>query len=1142
MTHPAAHADDPRGEELRLALVLNGGVSLAVWMGGVAFELNRLVRETHPVYRGLLALTDTSARIDVVSGTSAGGVNGAALALAQIHDSSLYGLREVWLSQAGLEQLMRDPGDENPPSLLRGDQHFLPVLENALAEIASGPPASKDSVPMMLSLTTTLLHGVGEARLDDFGSVVEDTVHRAHFVFERRGGASEDPFVPGPAIVAQLARAARASASFPVAFEPVLYDPAGTPFVGRPLQARFGVDRPVDRPAYLVDGGILDNKPFASALDAISKLPADGNTRRVLAYVVPDPKAAVDAPKPGPDGKLPEPTLASVAFQSVVGIPATQSIADQLADIREHNDYMWRRWQRITGLLARAPGDAGPTAPRERVLQTATLLFPAYRARRLDGAIDYLLGELQRGLAEAGDEQPVRLRRATRWWLRALWLETHADGELWQPIIPTHFDPRLPLLEGPAGSWRWGQYTLEFMADVLIDMLRRTQRLSDLVGRWQQKEHEQVPGPAPEPPAAAMTEPWEQVDRRASPAGLRQRRPARGDRGDLLARLWHDTYELSLKLRERRQSGSKRARAAGRAGFIRLLETWAKLPPGVQPTAQAIGLLRELRSAGTTTPEVRWTTARNLCRQLALLREPMRAILEARAAQRATQPQAQVRADVQEGLRELQAYSDYFFGENEAPPSIDALAWRLLALEVIEVGAGTRDHRPNVGAELVQISARQRSPWGGPGEPSQKLAGMGLAHFAAFYKRSWRANDWLYGRLDAIDRAVRIALNPDRLQRLYGLRRVLPHGAKRDVDAATYVLNYLEALAVHGAQAELRRELAIAWDRDRAGIVDELAWLNRPATVPPPVLERCAAALTRRLQLEVLVHELPGLAVAIDEDTAIGAPPSLAGKALRAGIAPDRPPDARAAIVALGRGLLGKDTLGSEVGSDHFTRTVSQGVAVAHATASSTGSGLKALNILLKLTAWPIAVFHWLAGRLSQGSRTAVAIESAALGMGFALVAASLMAEKMPPAAVAAGWGLIAGGLAASLIRSWRIGISLGVAIIALAVALGAAQGLALAAVLVGILYAVPLLGSVLLVLLAVWLSAGRPGIAVLQALPCTEWFKALGRCAVPPPEAALVVQAERLIDIGLPALITLVVLALVLGTRARRATATRAP
>jgi len=34
-------------EEIRLAVVLNGGVSLAVWMGGVVQELDRLPRRGH---------------------------------------------------------------------------------------------------------------------------------------------------------------------------------------------------------------------------------------------------------------------------------------------------------------------------------------------------------------------------------------------------------------------------------------------------------------------------------------------------------------------------------------------------------------------------------------------------------------------------------------------------------------------------------------------------------------------------------------------------------------------------------------------------------------------------------------------------------------------------------------------------------------------------------------------------------------------------------------------------------------------------------------------------------------------------------------------------------------------------------------
>jgi len=75
----------PQPEEVRIALVMNGGVSLAVWMGGVTTEIFRLVTQTHPVYREILKLTNSVAKVDVISGTSAGGVNGAALAIALLY-------------------------------------------------------------------------------------------------------------------------------------------------------------------------------------------------------------------------------------------------------------------------------------------------------------------------------------------------------------------------------------------------------------------------------------------------------------------------------------------------------------------------------------------------------------------------------------------------------------------------------------------------------------------------------------------------------------------------------------------------------------------------------------------------------------------------------------------------------------------------------------------------------------------------------------------------------------------------------------------------------------------------------------------------------------------------------------------------
>jgi predicted acylesterase/phospholipase RssA len=81
--------DDDHDEEVRFAVVLNGGVSLAIWMGGVTYEIDRLTR-TWPgadsVYGRLLDLVQARARADVIAGTSAGGINGAFLALGQAYE------------------------------------------------------------------------------------------------------------------------------------------------------------------------------------------------------------------------------------------------------------------------------------------------------------------------------------------------------------------------------------------------------------------------------------------------------------------------------------------------------------------------------------------------------------------------------------------------------------------------------------------------------------------------------------------------------------------------------------------------------------------------------------------------------------------------------------------------------------------------------------------------------------------------------------------------------------------------------------------------------------------------------------------------------------------------------------------------
>jgi predicted acylesterase/phospholipase RssA len=88
---PPARYGEAHDEEVRFAVVLNGGVSLAIWMGGVAREIDRLTRARPgdgSVYGEVLALVQARARADVIAGTSAGGINGAFLALGQAYENA----------------------------------------------------------------------------------------------------------------------------------------------------------------------------------------------------------------------------------------------------------------------------------------------------------------------------------------------------------------------------------------------------------------------------------------------------------------------------------------------------------------------------------------------------------------------------------------------------------------------------------------------------------------------------------------------------------------------------------------------------------------------------------------------------------------------------------------------------------------------------------------------------------------------------------------------------------------------------------------------------------------------------------------------------------------------------------------------
>ena len=109
------------GEELRIALSLRGGVSLAVWIGGALAELDhlahakdavpqRVVAPTSIIYDQLLDLTGFDrVLIDVITGASAGGLNGVIYAASQIYGFAFDTMLDVWIELGDIEKLTRPP-------------------------------------------------------------------------------------------------------------------------------------------------------------------------------------------------------------------------------------------------------------------------------------------------------------------------------------------------------------------------------------------------------------------------------------------------------------------------------------------------------------------------------------------------------------------------------------------------------------------------------------------------------------------------------------------------------------------------------------------------------------------------------------------------------------------------------------------------------------------------------------------------------------------------------------------------------------------------------------------------------------------------------------------------------------------------
>ncbi len=439
-------------KELRLAVVCYGGSSLAIYMHGVTKELHRLVKSsalleaglgpdpgapTEAVYLDLLRAVAEENRVrtrvvvDIVAGTSAGGINGVYLTKAIAHNLSQDALRDLWFERGDMSQLLLLPTwlpvklrfflllpRALKKSPLRGGAmaRWLHEALEGMDDGGSEPAAIETLVPedgrLDLFVTITDFYGYDRQVPIFDPHLVHDSRHRHALAFTYRKG-ERDQFQRENN--GSLAFAARTTSCFPGVFPPVSISAfrewvpdAKLDDLGRCFRG-YGLAGAVPENTHFVDGGILDNKPFGWAIDAIKLRRADVEVERRLLYLEPDPGerfvpvgGTAQAPKKAPG------TLAAI-LGAVSGIPRHEPILDDLLDVRAHNgrvdrirDVIETSFEGVAELVGGVvgsadgvPDDAQSTklaewsaAINKRTVAEAGLAYATYLRLKISGTVD----------------------------------------------------------------------------------------------------------------------------------------------------------------------------------------------------------------------------------------------------------------------------------------------------------------------------------------------------------------------------------------------------------------------------------------------------------------------------------------------------------------------------------------------------------------------------------------------------------------------------------------------------------------------------------------------------------------------------------------------------------------------------------
>ena len=874
-------------QEVRFAIVMYGGVSLAIYINGIAQELLSLVRSTSKagrdkdgtrialsgsipdqndpralktterVYRQLSYLLSNPSLleecrqlaqqeanvpapnkltakleqlaaddnrpinlrfvVDILSGTSAGGINAIYLAKALANDQSIEQLKQLWINEGDIGVLINDKrsvsglklqNQDPPQSLLNSRRMYLKLLKS-FDDMESPNRVDEDSPhvdEIDLFITTTDIAGTPlPIRLSD--TVVYERRHRNvfHFKYASQEVAGDEvrndfdrfnnPF---------LAFAARCTSSFPFAFEPMKLadiDEVLDTFNDyrsvdrkdmKKQWARFFKEKVESKSVASVefsersfgDGGYLDNKPFTYATETLARryspLPVD----RKLIYIEPSPEHPEDERI---DPKKPD-ALANVKA-ALLDLPSSETIREDLQRLIQRNNLI-NRINRITSSVDQDLDQAGHQRPKLKTGEWETLdlagmvnkfgvYYLPYRRLRIAAVTDALAYLVTRVLDIEEDSAGFfAVRVIIRAWREQMYPDYHRAKKDETPADPTREKTPAELLAEQESTYTANQLLLHYDFAYWLRRLNFIRRKVDVL--YKLKDFKPTARTNSNDPAV-LNEQEKAINR------LRKTGNNEFDYLSLSDEQKTVLHQRLVYLRNELRDSYKALRIAGRQIQARykqgdtdtLAAKIRAIPLGAEQLRWLLGL--PLKPTDNEPDYSKLNEEDCLVRARELFAKPefqQPFITAARALKKEMQekivlptyekgralfrpapdpevvPGGPAAAPVSETDRNWKVIQTYLWRYFSQFDDFDQIGFPILY--GVEEGESDLVEVIRISPEdaTTLINERRERKNSADGVGRRKLAGTALHHFGAFLDRTWRQNDIMWGRLDGAERLV----------------------------------------------------------------------------------------------------------------------------------------------------------------------------------------------------------------------------------------------------------------------------------------------------------------------------------------------------------------------------------------------------